>query len=712
MSHTNKKFTIKEPLVSIIINCYNGEKYLKEAIDSVLDQTYHNWEIIFWDNQSTDKSAKIFNTYKDKRLKYYYSQKHTLLYEARNLALKKSKGEFIAFLDVDDWWHSDKLKKQIPLFTDKNVGLVFGNFWQIKNRYKKVKQMYRKTLPRGWVLNSLLNEYVIGLLTIVVRKKALDTLSYPFDSRYHVCGDFDLSIRLSVKWKFDRIQEPIAFYRLHGNNESILQKERHIKEMESWYSEKKSIKSISSQKHFSKILENIIIMKVIQNVKTKNPLKQDVLMNKIPMSLKKMGLIFSNLIPKFILQVLISRYDKLILVPSLDIKKIKFKNLDNIKNLKVLHIITGLSIGGAETVLYRLVTSDNINKHHVISMIDKGVHGKNIAAAKIPLFTLGMPRGIVRLQSLLKLYSYIKKINPDIVQTWMYHADLGGGIIARIAGVKSIIWSVRNNNLDKDRVSARTRLIVKVCSYLSKLIPKKIISNSNRAASFHKNIGYDKNKIVVINNGYDFNQFKEDTDLRKKTRIKLGIKNDEILLGTIARWDPLKDHENLISSLSLINKSIHRKWRIILVGPNMNNENILLNSLLIKYNLKKQVMLLGSKNNTVSYYNAMDIHILSSAGEAFPNVLAESMACGTPCITTDVGDASQIVSDLGWVVPPKNNEALASAIKEAIELFYKDKTEWNKRKKRSTQHILSKYKLNQMVNNFNKVWASVYQEIN
>ena len=242
MSHINKNLKIKQPLVSIIINCYNGEKYLKEAIDSVLDQTYSNWEIIFWDNQSSDKSSKIFNSYKDQRLKYYYSKKHTLLYEARNLALKKSKGEFIAFLDVDDWWHSDKLKKQIPLFNNKNVGLVFGNFWQIRDRYKKVKKMYRKTLPKGWVLDSLLNEYVIGLLTIVVRKKALDTLSYPFDSRYHVCGDFDLSIRLSVKWKFDRIQEPIAFYRLHGNNESILQKERHIKEMESWYSEKKQIK--------------------------------------------------------------------------------------------------------------------------------------------------------------------------------------------------------------------------------------------------------------------------------------------------------------------------------------------------------------------------------------------------------------------------------------------------------------------------------------
>ena len=119
-----------QPLVSVIMNCFNGEKYLRDAIDSVISQTYKNWEIIFWDNQSNDKSAKIFKDYKDGRLKYYLAASHIeILYKARNYALKKANGEFIAFLDVDDWWLLEKLEKQISLFDDPEVGLVYGNVW-------------------------------------------------------------------------------------------------------------------------------------------------------------------------------------------------------------------------------------------------------------------------------------------------------------------------------------------------------------------------------------------------------------------------------------------------------------------------------------------------------------------------------------------------------------------------------------------------------
>ena len=128
-----------QPLVSVIMNCFNGEKYLRDAIDSVILQTYRNWEIIFWDNQSNDKSAKIFKDYKDGRLKYYLAASHIeILYKARNYALKKANGEFIAFLDVDDWWLPEKLEKQIPLFDDPEVGLVYGNVWCfLKKQIKK-----------------------------------------------------------------------------------------------------------------------------------------------------------------------------------------------------------------------------------------------------------------------------------------------------------------------------------------------------------------------------------------------------------------------------------------------------------------------------------------------------------------------------------------------------------------------------------------------
>ena len=119
-----------EPLVSILMNCYNGEKFLREAIGSVLAQTYSNWEVIFWDNQSTDQSAEIFKDYKDKRLKYFYSPKHTLLYDARNLAFEKSRGNYIAFLDVDDYWEESKLERQMNVFkSDSNVAMVYCNFF-------------------------------------------------------------------------------------------------------------------------------------------------------------------------------------------------------------------------------------------------------------------------------------------------------------------------------------------------------------------------------------------------------------------------------------------------------------------------------------------------------------------------------------------------------------------------------------------------------
>jgi len=151
----------EKSLISVIINCFNGEKYLREALDSVVIQTYKNWEIIFWDNQSTDISAKIFKSYKDSRLKYYLAPTHTkILYEARNYALKKTTGDFIAFLDVDDYWLSDKLEKQIPLFNDPKVGLVYGNLWY---SFKKKKLIKADNIGARLIMIKVLATFVFSI---------------------------------------------------------------------------------------------------------------------------------------------------------------------------------------------------------------------------------------------------------------------------------------------------------------------------------------------------------------------------------------------------------------------------------------------------------------------------------------------------------------------------------------------------------------------
>ena len=246
------------PLVSIIMNCYNGEKYLREAIDSVLSQTYQNWELIFWDNQSTDHSKVIFHEYHDERMKYFYAPVHTLLYEARNYALEKASAEFYAFLDVDDWWSPKKLEKQMPLFGDHEVGLVYGNYW-LENEIMKTSQvLYKKQLPNGKILDALLKHYTVGLLTIVIRKTAFISLRSGFCGCYNIIGDFDAVIQISANWKLSAIQEPLAHSRLHKDNLAFGKlSSSYIKELKQWELLMRVDPVIGTNKNFYKINDNL-----------------------------------------------------------------------------------------------------------------------------------------------------------------------------------------------------------------------------------------------------------------------------------------------------------------------------------------------------------------------------------------------------------------------------------------------------------------------
>ena len=157
------------PLVSVIINCFNGEKYLHEAIDSVLSQSYTNWEIIFWDNRSSDSSAEITKSYKEQRIKYYYAPRHTKLYEARNLAIAQANGELFAFLDCDDFWYEDKLIKQVELFKDNEVGFAYTNLHLKNENTGSLKKCFKK-LESGYVFEKLIRKYNVSFSTVIISK--------------------------------------------------------------------------------------------------------------------------------------------------------------------------------------------------------------------------------------------------------------------------------------------------------------------------------------------------------------------------------------------------------------------------------------------------------------------------------------------------------------------------------------------------------------
>jgi glycosyltransferase involved in cell wall biosynthesis len=286
----------KTPLVTVIMNCYNGEKYVYDAIASVLIQTYSNWELIFWDNQSIDKSAQILKSFKDSRVKYYYAPKHTILYEARNCALEKASGEFIAFLDVDDYWLPQKLEQQVKLFESQEIGIVCANFLVESIRKKKKWVAYPGFIPQGMVLKHLLKNYFVGMLTLMVRRSILPKAN-PFDARFHIIGDFDLVIRLATSWKLAAIQNPLAVSRAHNNSESAKNRELLVSELETWYSENISQNVISNCENFHLLSNRILYYKAITSLLSRDRHKAICYMKKMTFGILKLRIIIGALLP-------------------------------------------------------------------------------------------------------------------------------------------------------------------------------------------------------------------------------------------------------------------------------------------------------------------------------------------------------------------------------------------------------------------------------
>tara|TARA_X000000950_G_scaffold65510_1_gene80545 strand:- start:3747 stop:4634 length:888 start_codon:yes stop_codon:yes gene_type:complete len=248
----------KKNLVSIILNCYNGEEYLKEALSSVIKQTYKNWELIFLDNRSKDNSKFILQSYKNKKFRYFKAKKHLSLYSARNLAIKKTKGEFISFIDSDDTWEKKKLETQLKFFKNSKVSVVYGNLFVKKNN--SIKKYFNYHLKGGYIFKDLIKNYNIGILTAIIRKKILTNKNL-FNSKYNIIGDFDLFLRLSKKYNFQAVQIPVATYRIHKNNFSLRNRKLEVNEYKYWF--KKNEKQFNT-------LEREVILKKIANIEFKS----------------------------------------------------------------------------------------------------------------------------------------------------------------------------------------------------------------------------------------------------------------------------------------------------------------------------------------------------------------------------------------------------------------------------------------------------------
>jgi glycosyltransferase involved in cell wall biosynthesis len=335
--------------------------------------------------------------------------------------------------------------------------------------------------------------------------------------------------------------------------------------------------------------------------------------------------------------------------------------------IKITHIISGLQADGAETVLHSITSRMDRNRfaNEVISLTDLGPMAERLTTSGAPVRALGMRRGTANPLRILRLAEWLKKSRPQVIQTWMYHADLIGGTAAYLAGKLPVVWGIHHTNLDPDQNKRTTIWTARACARLSRRLPERIVCCSEASRNAHSRFGYSEEKMEIIPNGFDTRRFHPDADARRELRQELRIGADTALIGIAARFHIQKGHENFIKAA----RSLHSRVpdvHYVLCGKDVDQNNTQLTDWIAEAGLKDVCHLLGVRENMPRFFGALDIATSSSRSEAFPMAVGEAMACGTPCVVTDVGDSALIVGETGKVVPADDSQSLAAAWGELL----------------------------------------------
>jgi glycosyltransferase involved in cell wall biosynthesis len=329
--------------------------------------------------------------------------------------------------------------------------------------------------------------------------------------------------------------------------------------------------------------------------------------------------------------------------------------------ITILHLITGLEVGGAERMLAHIASCSDRHRFRsvVVSMTGPGRMGSLIEAEGITVRSLGLRRGAPDPRGILRLLRTLREFRPDILQTWLYHADLLGVIAKQLGPTTRLVWNVRCTEMEG--TAGLTRLLA-WCS----AIPDAVIVNSHAGQRYHETLGYRPLCWALIPNGFDTQRFRPDAETRRRVRTELSIPEGAIALLLPARYDPMKDHGNFLSAAKRL-ADRQPDAQFALAGAGIEPGNCALAEAIATHGLGDQIRLLGERPDMEAIYPAFDIVTLSSAfGEGFPNVLGEAMACGVPCVATDVGDAAAIIGECGIVVRPREPEALAAGWERLI----------------------------------------------
>ena len=375
--------------------------------------------------------------------------------------------------------------------------------------------------------------------------------------------------------------------------------------------------------------------------------------------------------------------------------------------MRILHIIVSLSSDGAQIMLKRLIESDSKSAPDtiVVSLTSLDGIGKSLRDQGVMLHALNMSSALGFPAAIWRLVKLIRKYKPDIVQTWMYHADFLGGLAARMAGNKNIVWGVHTSFLSI-RTSAGTIMLRKACALLSRWVPKKIVLVAESAKKTHVSIGYDESIMVVIPNGFDFSCFFTTKENRILSRESFSFFEKDFVVGCVGRFHPDKGQKNFIKAAAIVART-HLNVKFLLVGRGCDSSNSKLMGWLNRYSMEDRCILLGERKDVAGCLAAMDVFCMPSRFETFPVALGEAMLMGLPCVATDVGDTAILTGDTVILVSPQDEQSLASGILRVLDLSNEKRYQMGQRAK---LHVMNEFSIEKTRERFEVLYREILSE--
>lgn len=380
--------------------------------------------------------------------------------------------------------------------------------------------------------------------------------------------------------------------------------------------------------------------------------------------------------------------------------------------MKIIHIINSLKKGGAEGNLYRLSKfhkekyKSNIDVI-IITLINNGFYEKELKKLGIKVFSMNLKKNSIFnfFKAVLKFRNIIKKKNPDIIQSWMYHSNFLTLFVPKIFYHK-LFWNIRHSELNTQISKKMTIFLSVICGIFSKFVPKKIIYCSERSINFHeKNHFYSKNKKVLIYNGFSDNAYYPINYLRSNFRLKNKKKKSDVIIGYAGRYAKQKNIYSMLFAFSKI-AIIYENIYLHMVGRDINKQNKELIEIVNKLNIRNKVSFLTEQKNLLEFYNGIDFLLLASHSESFPNVVAESMLCSTPVLSSNTGCSKKIIGNYGFVMNDNNQQSIFKYLKKTINFHNDKKKYWKVLKKNCRIQIQKNFLISDTANAYLKNWIS------